>query len=108
MLDVRTFASLYHSYNSGDGTTTLATVNESFALVESRLAALRQSLASAEALFAELDGYYAAADFADEQFPDKVMLKFALPAGTRVSPDLRATLATARAALSPSPSEPAR
>lgn len=62
------------------------------------LRTLRSSLADAErdtALFAQLDAAYCAADFADEQFPDKVILKFALPAGTRVGADLRATLARA-------------
>jgi hypothetical protein len=49
------------------------------------------------ALFAYLDLTYAAADFADAEFPGKVILKFALPAGTPVSAHLRATLIQALA-----------
>jgi hypothetical protein len=53
------------------------------------------------ALFAYLDEAYFAADFADEQCPDKVVLKFAFPRDTRVCSDLRETLASALRAASP-------
>lgn len=54
MLDIRTFASLYHSYSANDGTTTRATLNESYARCEDRLAALRATVDAAGAREAAL------------------------------------------------------
>lgn len=48
---------------------------------------------------AQLDEAYSAADFADEQFPGRVVLKFVLPGHTRVSSYLRDSLDSARSGL---------